>query len=112
VTDSNEEAAYKRGMLDATVAEHSRHFLRINGTLEVLSKQMADAANRMAVAAEQAAARDAIAVHTAQTVKDTRQEAIDKSDAGWKPWQRIFAAVAAVGALIATGVGLAKWWHP
>jgi hypothetical protein len=94
------DAAYKRGMLDATVAEHSRHLEKINGTLETISGQMTAAANAMTIAAEKAAARDAIAVHTAQVVKDTRQEAIDKSQNAWLPWSRILVVLVALAALV------------
>jgi hypothetical protein len=97
--ESNEESAYKRGMLDATVAEHSRHLEKINGSLEMISAQMVAAANAMTLAAEKAASRDAIAVHTAQTVKDTRQEAIDRSQGTWTPWSRIIIVLVALAAL-------------
>lgn len=102
---------YKRGKLDATVAEHAKHLDKINGSLETIARQMKDISDGMLRAAEKASGRDAIAVNTAQVVKDTRQAAIDKSEAGWKPWQRIFAAIVGIAALIGIGVAVAKWVH-
>jgi DNA-binding FrmR family transcriptional regulator len=96
---TEEDTAYKRGMLDATVAEHTKHLSRINGSLETISKQLNEAAHAMLIAAQQAASRDAIAVHTAQVVKETRQETIDKAEARWKPWQKVLAVIVALAAV-------------
>src|ERR1700685_269688 len=94
-----EEDAYKRGQQDATVAEHSRHLERINGTLETVSHQLADIALARLRVSEQAARRDAVAVHTAQTAKDTRQAAIDKTAESWKPWQKLSVGIITIEAL-------------
>jgi predicted nucleic acid-binding protein len=104
VAESADEIAYKRGQQDAVVAEHTKHLDKINGTLERVSDQLTKLFEAMLRAAEQSAARDAVAVATAQTVKDTRQASIDHKTEEWKPWQKFMAVVAGLIGLAAFAI--------
>lgn len=96
------QEAYERGeaagLIAARLAEHDKHFLTINGSLDKIATEM----NHMTLAlqrlGDQAVARDATVIATAQALKDA-------DTTRWNPWAKSLAVlgglVGVAGVLVA-----------
>ena len=93
------ERGHAAGALSERLAEHDRHFTRINGSMERIAAEMHElvlAVQRLADAAE---ADLTTALTLAAGLKDADQARRDSTEQHWSPVARLIAAVAAFAAL-------------
>jgi vacuolar-type H+-ATPase subunit I/STV1 len=90
---------YERGRVDAILDEHTKHLLRINGSVERTADELHEltlAIQRLADAAD--ADRSTVKV-TAEALKEAEAARRDKSASGWTPFQRGLALLAGIGVI-------------
>jgi hypothetical protein len=101
---SGAAASYERGHLQGEVAArlagHDKHFSAINGSLADIAREIRDMRLAVQRLADSAASDRATVVTTAAALKDAETARRDKTEQSWTPVQRLFAAVAALAAVV------------
>lgn len=103
------EVAYERGHLAgeiaARLANHDRHFDRINGSIEKTAAALIALEKATQRLADEAKASAATVIATAEALEKADVARRDKSEQRWSPHARTIAVIGAVAAVL--GVGLA-----
>ena len=118
--DRGHEAGVTAGTIEARLARHEDHFVRINGSLGDMVEQLkemaaTDAARTLAIQrlADQAEASARSVIATAEALEKAvvaTANALEKADIArrnrstqsWTAWQRAIAVIAAVSSVVAT----------
>lgn len=97
-------AAYRRGQqdgeTDARLAGHDLHFATINGSLATISEQLRAMTLAVQRLGDQAEASARTVVTTAAALKEAEAARRSSDEQAWSPMTRIFAVVAALGAVV------------
>lgn len=94
------ERGLETGAIHERLAGHDSHFAAINGHLATIALKIAELNLNVQRLFDQAAARDAAAVTTANALKEANAARQALSDQRWSPWQKLFATVAGLAALV------------
>jgi hypothetical protein len=104
VTQPAESDAYRRGREEgevlARLAGHDEHFSRINGSIEGFRAEMHALVVSLQRYSDAADARDVTAAATAKALAEAESARRQLAENRWSGFQRLFAAIAAVAALI------------
>lgn len=99
-----EPSEYDRGVtaggIETRLSGHDKHFAAINGSLARMADELHGLKLAMQRLADQAVARDATVLTTAQALKDAEEARRSMAEQRWSPWQKTFAVLAAVSVLI------------
>jgi hypothetical protein len=100
----SESSEYDRGVIAGAIenrlADHDRHFRTINGSIEKVGTELHELKLAVQRLGDQAIARDATVITTASALKDADEARRNTADQRWSPWQKGFAVIAAVAALV------------
>ncbi len=97
---------YERGRVDQTLSEHASHLARINGSIDRFADEVHELTlgiQRLADAAD--ADRSTVKV-TAEALEKAETARRDKSEQGWTPFQRGFAVIGGLAAVIGTVIAV------
>ena len=97
--DGEYERGHKAGGTDERLDSHDRHFAAINGHLADLVIEF----HKMTLAIQALESAVQADRNTAQVATEAVDRAAKKS---WDPWQKGFAVITAIGALVAVYLGL------
>jgi hypothetical protein len=84
------------GGTDARLADHDKHFAAINGNIVRMANEMHELTMAVQRLADQATARDATIIATANALRAADEARRTKSEQTWSPWSRIFVAAGAL----------------
>ena len=109
-TGPEEEGAYGRGHqageIAARLADHDRHFAKINGSINDLAREMHAVALGMQRLADSAAADRDTVITTAKALKEAEEARRDKTEQSWSPLARLLAVLVAVATVAGTAAAL------
>jgi hypothetical protein len=103
--DRSFAAGHAAGEIAARLAEHDRHFERINGSMEHVAEELHNVVLGIQRLGDAADADRQTARITAAALKEQEQARRDKSETRWTPMSRLITVIVAVaviaGAVIA-----------
>lgn len=98
------EDVYKRGqeagLVLARLDEHDRHFAAINGSIAKLAEEMRKLVLEFQGSRADDKTRDATTLAAAEALKQSEADRREIAEAKWSRFQKLFAVVAGVAALI------------
>ena len=105
------DSGFAAGEIAAKLKEHDSHLTKINGSME----RVADTLQALTLAVQrlgdQAEADRRTVITTAAALKAAEEARLATSEKHWTPWQRAFAAIGALVALVTAGVLIAVNVH-
>ena len=105
MSSESSEQAFERGSaagkIEARLADHDKHFAKINGSLDKVAQELHDLKLAVQRLGDQAISRDATVITTAAALKDAEDARRHSADQRWSPWQKIIAVVGAIGVIVA-----------
>lgn len=101
----------EEGRIEATLQEHSRHLLAVNGSQERAAKDIEDVKRTlhdgfrimdMAIQklTDQAESREKAVDKAAEAVESDRQARKESTEERYSPWQKVFAVIAVLSILL------------
>jgi DNA anti-recombination protein RmuC len=107
VSDDDYERGHLAGEIAARLADHDRHFEKINGSMERVATELHALNLNVQSLADQAKADAVTRVATAQALKDAEEARRNKDEQAWSPITRLFAVIAAIG--VVAGMALTAY---
>jgi hypothetical protein len=107
VSESHQEAFDRgtaAGQITARLAEHDKHFARINGSLETMASEMHAVNLGLQGLRDEAVASRATVLTTAAALKAADDARRDKTEQSWSPMTRLGAVVASAVGVIGLGI--------
>jgi hypothetical protein len=103
---SDFQRGHTAGEIAARLAGHDKHFAAINGSLGDVATEMHDMTLAVQRLGDQAEAAARTVITTAAALKDAEEARRGRASASWTPFQRFLAALAGVGLVAATVLGI------
>lgn len=111
----NSEEAYRRGLaageVTAKLAQHEAHLATINGSIEGLRHEMGSLTGEVHSLRDELAGREANAEAAASALRNADDARRSEAEMSWGRFQRVFAIIATVAALITIASVLITFLH-
>ena len=88
------------GQIDQRLAEHDKHFSRINGSIADVASELHQVSLSIQRLGDQALSRDEAARLVSQALKDSTEQAAQIANKRWAPWARTLALITGVVGLL------------